>query len=98
MWANHCLIFHTDNLALVYVLSTHTSRDSQIMILLRCIICQCLRHNILFRAEHVPDKHNILADLLSRLQVTQFHALAPWADYKATPVSARLRLSVLLAN
>lgn len=61
---------HTDNMALVHIINNTNSRDSKIMTLIRKLVVKCMRFNILLEAEHVPGYQNILADKLSRLQVT----------------------------
>ena len=47
------------------------------MSFVRKLVLSCLKHNILFRARHVPGIHNNLADSLSRLQIQRFQQLAP---------------------
>ena len=42
------------------------------MVFVRRLVLACLKFNILFRARHVPGVKNILADSLSRLQVSKF--------------------------
>ena len=37
-----------------------------------------MRFNILFKAKHIPGKHNVVADKLSRLQVA---AAKKWAPF-----------------
>ena len=59
---------------------------------MRKLVLSCLRHNILFRAVHIPGINN-LADSLSRLQVEKFQALAP----KACPLSCQHPLSPSIA-
>ena len=68
--ANKCILFHTDNQGLVEVINRKTTKDRQLLVLLRELVLQCLKHNILFRAIHVPGVLNVKADALSRLQVT----------------------------
>lgn len=84
------IIFHCDNLGIVEVLNKQTAKCTRIMSLLRALVLQCLRHNIIFRAEHVPGKRNSIADALSRFQMTRFRQLAPEADAQGTPFPARL--------
>ena len=50
------------------------------MALICPLILACLWFNINFAACHIPGRFNILADKLSRSQVGEFHALAPWAN------------------
>jgi hypothetical protein len=88
LFSNKCVIFHTDNLALVSVINHQTSREPKVMHLVRDLVLSTLQHNILFRAEHVSGKHNVLADSLSRLQIGVFRRLHPSAALTATPIPA----------
>ncbi|MES9881803.1 MAG: reverse transcriptase domain-containing protein [Sedimenticola sp.] len=54
LWRNHCVRFYTDNLALVHILNKQTSKDKQIMKLVRSLVLACLHFNVLFRSSHVP--------------------------------------------
>ena len=83
---NKCVVFHTNNLALVAIINKQTSKDVQIMCLIRKLVLTCLRNNIYFQAKHVVGTKNVLADALSRLQVQKFHQLAPYADPLPTTV------------
>lgn len=77
LWKNHCILFHTDNLALVSIINNQTSKDPQIMKLLRVLILACLKNNILFQSRFIEGRRNVLADCLSRLQVRKFRLLSP---------------------
>ena len=77
LWKNHCILFHTDNLALVSIINNQTSKDPQIMKLLRVLILACLENNILFQGRFIEGRRNVLADCLSRLQVRKFRLLSP---------------------
>ena len=88
--ANKCILFHTDNQGLVEVINKKTTKDRQLLVLLRELVLQCLKHNILFRAVHVPGVHNVKADALSRLQVTRFKSLDQGMDHAQTIVPAHL--------
>ena len=90
---NHCVRFFTDNLALVHILNRQTSKDKQIMQLVRKLVLACLKHNILFQSSHVPGCQNELADTLSRLQVKQFRRLNPSCKPFPTPVPDELSLA-----
>ena len=76
---NQCIIFFTDNEALVHVINKQSCKDKQLMSFVRRLVLTCLRYNIVFKARHVPGVKNVLADSLSRLQVESFRRLAP--DY-----------------
>ena len=83
VWAdgvsNKCISFHSDNRAVADIINSQTSKDTKVKHLMRKLVLSCLRHNILFRAVHIPDINNNLADSLSRLQVEKVQALAPKA-------------------
>ena len=85
-FTNKCIVFHTDNQALVHVINKQTAKDKHIMFLVRQLVKLCLHYNILFRAEHLSTKENVLSDLLSRCKVQQFLQMAPWADRKSVPI------------
>lgn len=80
MLTNKCILFNTDNQALVHVINKQTCKDKDIMSLVRQLVASCLEFNIYFKAKHLTSKENILCDLLSRSKVHQFLQLAPWAD------------------
>ena len=85
-WANKKVTFHCDNQAIVYCLNKQTTKEEPSMHLLRILVTQCLKHNIVFRARHIPGKDNGIADALSRFQISKFKKLAPLADPVKTPV------------
>ena len=61
------------------------------MSLVRKLVVVCMRHNIHFRARHIPGQHNYLADCLSRMQIHKFHAAARRADPLPTTLSVNLQ-------
>lgn len=88
--ANRKLILHSDNKALVFILNKQSTRDSEIMVILRSIVLKAMEYNIIFKAVHVEGVLNTLADPLSRLQVDKFKSRAPQADEDPVPVPTRL--------
>ena len=88
--ANSCVLFFTDNAALVDIINKQTSKHKQVMILIRDLVLSCLKYNILFRASHVPGLQNSRADCISRLQVEKFKELSPEADEFPTAVPTNL--------
>ncbi|MES9882605.1 MAG: reverse transcriptase domain-containing protein [Sedimenticola sp.] len=90
LWSNHCVRFFTDNMALVYILNAKTSKDRQIMKLVRSLVLACLKYNVLFESSHVPGCSNVLADQLSRLQVQSFRRLSPNCRAEPTPIPDHL--------
>ena len=89
--ANSCVLFFTDNAALVDIINKQTSKHKQVMILIRDLVLSCLKYNILFRASHVPGLQNSRADCISRLQVEKFKELSPEADEFPTAVPTNLQ-------
>ena len=64
------ILIQSDNLPLVHALNSHTTRCSDVMLLLRPLILTFMRARIKFHAVHVPGVKNILCDKLSRQQAT----------------------------
>ena len=66
---NSRIIFHCDNKAVVDILNATTSKDKDIMSIVRQLVLELLKHNIFLRAQHIPGVNNVLNDLISRYQV-----------------------------
>jgi len=92
MWAPKLkavnIIFMVDNMAVVDILQSQTSRDPEIMNLLRPMVVTAMVHNIQFYAYHIPGKVNTLADLISRFQMQKALTIAPWLDRVQTQVNS----------
>lgn len=90
---NRCILFFTDNEALVYIINKQSCRDRHLMFFVRKLVSVCLKYmyNILFKAKHLPGACNKLADSLSRLQIHTFRQLAP-AYMNACPSKIPLHL------
>jgi hypothetical protein len=84
--ANKKITFHIDNQALVAILNKHTSKSEHVMVLVRALVLKCMVHNILFRAEYISTKSNIIADAISRKQWTRFRHAAPNAQMAPQPI------------
>ncbi|XP_053143522.1 uncharacterized protein LOC128341261 [Hemicordylus capensis] len=89
-FADSSVRFWCDNQAVVQVVNSQSSRSPRVMVLVRALVLQCLRANILFRSRHVPGIRNDIADALSRFQVDRFRALAPEASLHPDPMPAFL--------
>ena len=57
--ANRCVMFHTDNKALAGVINKKTTKEKELLVLVRALVLFCLQHNILFKAVHLPGLFNI---------------------------------------
>lgn len=70
---------HVDNLSLVSVINTQSSKSKRVMGLVRHLIFR-LMMNIIFRAKHIVSLDNKVADSLSRKQWYRFKRLAQEAN------------------
>ena len=68
--SSSAILFHCDNMSIVHVINSQTSKDPNIMALLRPLILTLLQHNIRFKAVHITSEDNVLADRISRFQET----------------------------
>lgn len=84
LWAcdlrNKKIVFRIDNSALVSAVNKQTSKDKQIMKLIRSLVLLTMLNNIQFRAIHIDGACNVIADAISRFQMQRFRSLAPAAD------------------
>ena len=71
---------YTDNAAVVHVWRRGSSRDPQMLRLLRELFFFCARRNLHLSFAHVPGDSNDVADSLSRFQVLRFRRLHPTSD------------------
>lgn len=81
------ILFHCDNMSIVHILNDMTSKDKFIMVLVRKLVLFSLTHNILIRSSHIPGKHNVICDLLSRFQLRKALQTAPWLDPQPQPIN-----------
>jgi len=89
--SNNCVIFSTDNAALVDIINQQSSKHPLVMILIRDLVLTSLKHNIVFRARHIPGVHNTRADLISRFQVERSKEISSGMDGNPTPVPENLQ-------
>lgn len=90
LWADKLkskkILFHIDNLSLVNILSKRTSKDKQIMKLVRRLVLITMLNNIQFKPIHICTKNNSVADAISRFQMSRFRSLAPQAQIHPSPI------------
>ena len=63
---NSSVVLHSDNIAVVHIINSNTSKDPNLMKLMRRLMVASPTYDIQFSAEHIPGLHNTAADLLSR--------------------------------
>lgn len=80
--------FRDDNQALVFIINKRTSKDKQIMKLIRHLVFLTMYNNIQFKALQILGCKNEIADALSRLQMVRFRTLAPLSDQHPKQIPA----------
>lgn len=84
-WKRCRVCFQSDNMAVVDLLKTCTSRDQLLMHLLRCLVFYAAYFRFHFTAEHVPGVFNTAADAISRDRVSLFLSLVPQIPQMVIP-------------
>ena len=75
-FANQKIILFCDNQAVVNMLNHTTSSCRNCMTLIRIIVLQGLKHNVVVRARFIRSKQNSRADAISRKRFQLFHQLS----------------------
>ncbi|KAK3102095.1 hypothetical protein FSP39_008693 [Pinctada imbricata] len=83
---NQCIEFFSDNIAVVYIINSQTSKNPTLMKLVRRLVLTALKYNILFKASHIPGVQNVASDKLSRSQIADFKELFPEMSAQPTIV------------
>jgi hypothetical protein len=85
LWGNELqnrkVLFHVDNLSLVSVINSQSSRSKRVMELVRHFVFRLMLNGIIFKAEHIFSIDNKIADAISRKQWYRFKKLAPAANH-----------------
>lgn len=89
-WANRKVMFLTDNMSCAFILNTLTSKETNTMKLVRHMVLKAMKHNVLFKGEHIPGRHNVVADLLSRSKFQRARQLATWLEELPVTIPAQL--------
>lgn len=90
-WAKKHILCRCDNMAVVHILHTHSSKDHVISFLLRSLHFFLAHWDIQLMASHIPGKLNKLADALSCNHMQVFHREAPTADQRDSHVPSVLQ-------
>ena len=93
---NKCINLISDNMAVVCIINSFTTKYIYLMILLRHLVFTCMKFNILVKSTHLPGHLNVLADKFSRGQVEQALQLAPYLEKVPTKIPENLSLHKLL--
>ena len=85
-WMSRQVEFLRDNMSVVTVLSSGTSREGDLMILLHYLALLAVCHLFSFMASSVRGKANPVVDALSRFQFQRFRLLTPLAEQSPTSI------------
>ena len=89
-WSKCTVMVRSDNMSVVYALSSGTAKDPQLMHLLRCLHFFSARYQTAIRATHVAGILNTAADALSRNNLPLFFQCTPQAASVPCPVPSQL--------
>ena len=84
------IVIHSDNSAVVEVLTKKTTKHPPMLTLLRHLVLHCLHHNILFTSKHISGKYNTLPDALSRCTHSSSMLQQMSMDQAPTPIPDHL--------
>ena len=94
--ANKCITINSDNMAVVYIINSCTSKDKTIMKLVRRFVYLAMHYNILIRAKHLPGILNSCCDFLSRDQVPKALAINKQLEQHPTNIPRQWNLQMWL--
>ena len=87
---NSHVLFLTDNSAVKDIINSQTSKNKDVMKIVRPLILTLIKYNIQLTSQHIPGSSNILPDAISRFQVTQEMLNSRGMDPQPTPVPQHL--------
>ena len=90
-WAGQCILARCDNMAVVHMLQSRTSRHPLVMHLLRSLFFFLAQWDTVLLAEHIPGELNTAADAISRNFMQVFRQAAPEAEEEPTPLPVEVR-------
>ncbi len=76
-WAGRHICFHSDNDAVVSIIQRRSAKHLLITHLLRCLFFCASVHQFHFSALHIPGTENVLADAISRNNLTLLSTFLP---------------------
>jgi hypothetical protein len=84
------VLVYSDNMSVVNIIASNTSKEKTIMHLLRGLHFICAFYNINLRATHIKGSTNLSADAISRDNLQVFFAENPTADRAPTQIPDQL--------
>ena len=89
-WQHQHVLVLCDNMSVVQILTKFKSRDPVLMHLLRCLHFFCAIHDVKLRSEHIAGVHNVVADAVSRNNLSILFAQVPRAEKLPTLIPHEL--------
>ncbi len=86
-WKQTCVRFRYDNMAIVDILKSRTSKDQLLAHLLHCLVFYAAFYHFDFAAVHIPGVLNVAADAISWDRISHFTTLIPQVPQVAIPES-----------
>ena len=84
-WRRTSVCFVSDNMAVVNILRSRTSKDCILVHLMRCLVFYAAYFGFQFIAKHIPGVLNTAADAISRNNIPLFLSLCPQVPQVAIP-------------
>lgn len=88
--SNHKILFITDNQAVSEIINKTSSKDKNLMRLVRRLVLASLKFNVFCRSKHISGKSNVVCDLLSRFSFQEAFQIAPWLSKHPVVVPSHL--------
>ena len=85
-WSGLSVRCHCDNAAVVAIINSETSKDERAMHLMRCLFFFLAKFKVTLVGEHIPGKHNQVADALSCNDHLSFLSQVPTASPQTTRI------------
>ena len=98
LWEDSHVHFHSDNMAVAFVLNKYTAKDHLLNHFLCCLFFYAAYYKFHFSAVHIPGTLNTVADALSHKDLTRFSLLAPQVPHVEVPIVVQDLLILEIPN
>ena len=75
---------------MVEIIDKQSCQDKVLIRLVRMLVIAAMHWNVCFRAKHISEKSNRVADHLSLFQFQEAHHLVPWFSPNETSIPDHL--------
>jgi len=91
IFGNGFVKFNCDNEAITTIINNQTTKNKKLMCIVRLLVLDLLKYNINLTAVHIPGKKNVLADKISRQQISQSLLSSHGVSTSPYPVKSSIR-------